>query len=55
MPKTNVYSDDGNSGSKKCKRVYGGFYGVTWQSVRFVGVWIQAAGFVLILMSGMSQ
>jgi hypothetical protein len=40
----NVYSDDGNSGSKKCKRVYGGVYGVTWQSVRLIGVWIQAVG-----------
>jgi hypothetical protein len=32
-------SDGGNSGSKKCKRGYGGSYGEVWRSLRLAGVW----------------
>jgi hypothetical protein len=41
-------SDDGNSGSEKCKRDYGGSYGQVWYSLCLVGVWSQAVGFVLV-------
>jgi hypothetical protein len=37
-------SDDGDSGSKKCKRDYCG----VWRSMRSVGAWSQAVGFVLV-------
>jgi hypothetical protein len=37
----------GNSGSKKCKRGYGGAYGGVWRSLRLAAVWSQAVGFVL--------
>jgi hypothetical protein len=44
--------DGGDSGSKKCKRGYGGAYGGVWRSLRLVGVWSQAVGFVLVRLAG---
>jgi hypothetical protein len=41
-------SDGGESGSKKCKRGYGGAYGVIWRSLCLAGVWSQVVGFVLV-------
>jgi hypothetical protein len=35
-------SDDGDSGSKWCKRGYSGVYGGFWRIVRVAGVWSQA-------------
>jgi len=37
-------SDDGDSGSKKCKRGYGG----VWRSLRVAGVWSQAVDTLLM-------
>jgi hypothetical protein len=41
------------TGTKKCKRGYGGAYGGVWRSLRLAGVWGQAAGFVSVLLEGM--
>jgi hypothetical protein len=45
--------DGGNSGSKKCKRGYGGAYDGVWRSLLLAGVWTQAVGFVLLRLAGM--
>jgi hypothetical protein len=45
-------SDGGDSGSKKCKRGYGGAYGVVWRSLHVAGFWSQAVGFVLVRLAG---
>jgi hypothetical protein len=44
--------DGGDSGSKKCKRGYGGAYGGVWRSLRLMIVWSQAVGFVLVRLVG---
>jgi hypothetical protein len=48
----NLSSDDGDFGSKKCKRDYGGAYGGVWWSLHLAGVWIQAVGFFLVCLEG---
>jgi hypothetical protein len=50
--KLKLSCDSGDSGSKKCKRGYGGAYGGVWQSLRLAGVWSQAVGFVLVRLAG---
>jgi hypothetical protein len=50
--KLKLSSDGGNSGSKKCKRGYGGAYGGVWRSLRLAGVCCQAVGFVLVRLAG---
>jgi hypothetical protein len=45
-------SEGGGSGSKKCKRGYGGTYGGVWRSLRLAGVWSQVVGFVLVRLAG---
>jgi hypothetical protein len=50
--KFKLSSDGGDSGGKECKRGYGGAYGVVWRSLRLVGVWSQAVGFVLVHLAG---
>jgi hypothetical protein len=47
-----ISSDGGDSGSKKCKRSYGGVYNGVWRSVRLAGVWGVAVGFVLMRLVG---
>jgi hypothetical protein len=48
MPKQLKLSSDGeDSGSKKCKRGYGGAYGGAWRSLSLAGVWSQGIGFLL--------
>jgi hypothetical protein len=42
--------DGGDSGSKKCKKGYGG----VWQSLHLVGVWSQVAGFVLVRLASVT-
>jgi hypothetical protein len=44
--KLKLSSDRGDSGSNKCKRCYGVAYGGVGRSLRLVGVWSQAVGFV---------
>jgi hypothetical protein len=44
VEKLKLISDGGDSGSKKCKRGYGGAYGGVWRSLRFTGVWILESG-----------
>jgi hypothetical protein len=46
--KRKLASDGGDSGSKKCKRGYGG----VWRSLRLAGVWSQAVGFMLVRLAG---
>jgi hypothetical protein len=46
-----VSPDSGDSGSKKCKRGYGGI----WRSLRLARVWIQTVGFVLVRLAGFSH
>jgi hypothetical protein len=41
--KIGIKFDGGDSGSKKCKRGYGGI----WWSLHLAGIWSQAVGFVL--------
>jgi hypothetical protein len=50
--KFKVSSEGGDSGSKKCKRGYGGAHGGVWRSVRLAIVWSQAVGFVLLRLAG---
>jgi hypothetical protein len=46
--KLKLSPDGGDSGSKKCKRGYGGVYGGVWRSLRLARVWSQAVGFLLV-------
>jgi hypothetical protein len=46
--KLKLISDGGDSGSKKCKRGYGGACGGVWRSLRLAGVWHEAVCFVLV-------
>jgi hypothetical protein len=48
----NFEINGGESGSKKYKRGYGGAYDGVWWSLRLVGVWSQAVGFVLVRLAG---
>jgi hypothetical protein len=50
--KFKLSSDGGDSGSKKCKRGYGRAYRGVWLTLRLVGVWSQAVGFVLVRLAG---
>jgi hypothetical protein len=50
--KLKLSSDGGDSTSKKCKPGYGGAYGGVWRSLPLAGVWSQAAGFVLVRLTG---
>jgi hypothetical protein len=51
--KMELRSDSGgHSGSKKCKRGYGGAYGGVWRSLRLAGVWSETVGFVLLRFAG---
>jgi hypothetical protein len=50
--KLKLSSDGGDSGGNKCKRGYGGAYGEVWWSLRLLGVWSQAVGFVLVRLAG---
>jgi hypothetical protein len=40
--KLKLSSDGGDSGSKKCKRSYGGAYAGVWQSVLALSEWMQS-------------
>jgi hypothetical protein len=42
--KLKLSSNGRDSGSKKCKRGYGGAYGGTWQSLHLVGLWSLESG-----------
>jgi hypothetical protein len=42
---SNRIPDGGDSGSKKCKRGYGGAYGEVWRSLRLAGAWSRAGQF----------
>jgi hypothetical protein len=46
--KLKLGSDGGDSGSKKCRRGYGGAYGEVLRSLRLAGARSQAVGFVLV-------
>jgi hypothetical protein len=46
--KLKLSSDGGDCGSKKNKRDYCG----VWRTLRLVGVWSQAVGFVLMRLAG---
>jgi hypothetical protein len=48
----NKSSDGGDSGSRKCKRDYGGVYGGVWLTLRLAGIWSQAVGFELVRLAG---
>jgi hypothetical protein len=37
--KMKISFDGGDSGSKKCKRGYGGAYSGVWRSLRVAGIW----------------
>jgi hypothetical protein len=50
--KLKLSSDGGDSGSKKCKRGFGGVCVWVWWSLRLEGVWSQAVGFVLVRLAG---
>jgi hypothetical protein len=50
--KMKLSSDGSDSGSKKCKRGYGGANGGVWWSLRLAKVWSQAVGFVFTLLAG---
>jgi hypothetical protein len=50
--KLKLISDGGDSGRKKCKRGCGDAYGGVWRSLRLVGVWSQAVGFVFVRLAG---
>jgi hypothetical protein len=52
LKKFELISDGGDSGSKKCKRGYGGAYGGVWRSVRLARLWGQAVGSVLLRLAG---
>jgi hypothetical protein len=43
--KTEINYDDGDSGTKKCKRGYGGAYDGVWRESE---LWSQAVGFMLV-------
>jgi hypothetical protein len=42
--KLKLGSNGGDSGSKTCKRGYGGAYGGVWRSLRLAGVWSSESG-----------
>jgi hypothetical protein len=50
--KWKLSSDVGDSGSKKCKRGYGGAYGGVRRSLRLAGVWSQVVGFIPVNFDG---
>jgi hypothetical protein len=50
--KFKLSSDGSDSGSKKCKRGYGGAYRRVWRSLRLAGVFYQVVGFVLVRLVG---
>jgi hypothetical protein len=54
--KLELSSDDGDTGSKKCKGCYGygSAHGAVWRSLHLATVWSQAVDFVLVRLAGTS-
>jgi hypothetical protein len=42
--KLKLRSDDGDSGTKQCKRSYRGAYSGVWRSLRLAGIWSLKSG-----------